>query len=277
MVGFDQADKPEHNELFSELMRMGLRDLLLFFAFAGFPIAGFLLEGVYSDAIFYAVLTVLFLVILVWLRQYHNEHHFKGLVDYDENLHFQSFLWIGAGIMGAFVAASLVVAYLPVAGQKISSVIWVPVHQAQLTFPGTAFALSAFWSDILFQLVLVAPAEELCKLVLSLALYIKLRGTFSHGTAAVASIAIPIFFWSMLHVYRAYTGPLQVSYLVAAFIGGLVFFAVMKTTRSLLAAILTHFGYNALVFYLYYQNQAQVAGAIIMLGKWLETAWVSLI
>jgi membrane protease YdiL (CAAX protease family) len=219
----------------------GIRDLLIFFVFAGVPIVAFWLQG-YPDTAFYASMLVIFLVMLIWLRQYHGEHEYAKLVDYDENLTFDSFLWIGAAILGTYTMASLIVS------QLTKSVIWVPTHGLDMTYIG--FQLSGFWNDILFQLVLVAPSEELCKLCLHLAFYMKLKGSFSDGVARALSIGAPIFFWATLHCYRAYTGALMPQLLLAAFIGGLIIFAAMYKTRSLMAAILTHFGYNAIIIYL---------------------------
>jgi membrane protease YdiL (CAAX protease family) len=219
----------------------GIRDLLIFFVFAGVPIVSFWLQG-YPDTPFYASMLVVFLVLLIWLRQYHEEHEYSRLLDYDENLNAQSFLWILLGIVGVYLTASVVVS------QFVKSVIWVPMHGLEVTYIG--FQLSGIWNDILFQLVLVASAEELCKLDLHMAFYMRLKGLLSDGLARALSIGIPIFFWSMLHVYRAYTGPLMFQLLAAAFAGGLIIFAVMYTTRSLLAAILTHAGYNCLIIYL---------------------------
>jgi membrane protease YdiL (CAAX protease family) len=227
----------------------GIRDLILFFAFAGVPIVSFWLQN-YPDTPFYASMLVIFLVMLIWLKQYHKEHEYAKLVDYDKNLHAESFLWIGLAIFGTYVVASLVVS------QLIKSVIWVPTHGLDMTYLGS-LQLSGFWNDILFQLVLVAPSEELCKLTLHLAFYMKLKASFSDGVARALSIGLPIFFWSMLHVYRAYTGTMMPQLLLAAFIGGLIIFAAMYKTRSLMAAILTHAGYNCLIIYL-----AQVLAAV---------------
>jgi membrane protease YdiL (CAAX protease family) len=217
----------------------GIRDLLIFFVFAGVPIVSFWLQG-YPDTPFYASMLVIFLVLLIWLRQYHQEHEYSKLLDYDENLQFDSFLWIAAGIIGTYLIASFVVSQF-----GIHSVIWVPTHNLEMTYIN--FQLSGFWNDILFQIVMVAPAEELCKLDLHMAFFMRLKNSLSQDLARALSIGIPIGFWSMLHVYRAYTGPLMVQLLLAAFLGGLIIFAVMYKTKSLLAAILTHAGYNCLI------------------------------
>lgn len=224
----------------------GIRDWILFFVFAGVPIVSFWLQN-YPDTPFYSGMLVIFLIVLLWLKQDHTES--QQLIDYDENLHFESFLWIFLGVIGCYFMSSMMVR------QFTQSSIWVPKHNLEVTYGG--FQLSGFWNDLLFQLVLVAPAEELCKLALHLAFYMKLKGAFGEGTAKVASIGVPIFFWSMLHIYRAYTGPQMATMLAAAFVGGLIIFAVMYKTRSLMAAILTHAGYNVLVLWVI-QNASTV-------------------
>lgn len=217
----------------------GIRDLILFFVFAGVPITSFWLSD-YPDTPFFSGMLVIFLIALLWLKNYHGEGDYRKLVDFDENLHLGSFMWILAGIAGVLVVSSILVRSIA------SSAIWVPTHGLEVTFLNQ-FQLSGFWNDVLFQIVLVAPAEELCKVSLHLAFYLKLKGSLSDMMARSISIGAPIFFWAMLHVYRAYTGPNMLSLLISAFVGGLIIFAVMYKTRSLMAAILVHAGYNVMV------------------------------
>jgi membrane protease YdiL (CAAX protease family) len=223
------------------MAKKGIRDLILFFVFAGVPIVSFWLQD-YPDTPFFASMLVIFLIMLMWLRQYHGEEEYRKLVDYDENLHAESFLWIALGVIGTYFMSSLLVRSFT------TSSIWVPTHNLEMSYLNT-FQLSGFWNDVLFQLVLVAPAEELCKVTLMLAFYLKLKGTFSEPIARGVSIGAPIFFWAMLHSYRAYTGPNMITLLMAAFIGGLIIFGVMYKTRSLMAAILVHSGYNIAVLW----------------------------
>jgi membrane protease YdiL (CAAX protease family) len=219
----------------------GIRDWILFFVFAGVPIVSFWLQD-YPDTPFFSGMLVIFLLVLLWMKQYHKDADYSKLLGFDENLDFESFLWIGLGVAGTFLASSFLVR------QFTQSAIWVPRHDLQISFG--SFQLAGFWNDVLFQLVLVAPAEELCKLSLHLAFYLKLKSSFDEPLARAASIVAPVFFWAMLHVYRAYTGPNMVILLFSAFVGGLIIFAVMHHTRSLMAAILTHAGYNILVLWL---------------------------
>jgi len=222
-------------------MAKGIRDLLLFFAFAGVPIASFLLQD-FPDTQFFAILLVIFLPVLIWLRQYHEEK--EQIVDYDENLSFESLLWTGGCILATYVVASFIVNTFAV------SSIYVPFKG--LTMMYGSFELSGIWNDFLFNIVLVAPAEELCKLVLHLAFFMKLKSVLGVTLAKVLSIALPIGFWSILHAYKAYTGPNMATLLASAFVGGLLFFGVMYKTKSFLAAVLSHAGYNSLIIYLIY-------------------------
>ncbi len=222
------------------MKKKSIRDLLLYFAFSGVPIASFLLQD-YPNTYFYLGLLTIFLILLIWLRMYHKES--DQLLDYDENLNFEKLMYIAIGIIGVYLTASFIVS------KFAKSSIYIPYQGMDVTYIG-GFQLSGVWNDILFQLVLVAPSEELCKLVLHLALYMKLRGAFSKPVAKTASVGIPIFFWAMLHAYRAYTGPNMGVLILSAFIGGLIIFYIMYKTRSLLSAILVHGGYNSIVLLL---------------------------
>lgn len=196
----------------------------------------------YPNTQFFAAMFVIFFGVLMALRNYHKDPEYAKLLDYDENLSFTSFFWIALGIVVTFFLSSFIIS------QYGQSSIWIPKSSLAMTY--LSFQLSGFWNDLLFQLVLVAPAEELCKLTLHLALYLKLKGAIGDFWSRFLSITVPIFFWSMLHVYRAYTGGMTLFLLAAAFAGGVVIFAMMYKTKSVLAAILVHAGYNIVVLVL---------------------------
>ena len=221
-----------------------IRDLILFFAFACVPIASFLLQDEWkTNAQFFATLLVVNLVVLVWFKQYH-PRDVGQLVDFDENLSLEKLMWIMAGGFAAYVAASIIISAFAI------SSIYVPFQGLTVSYAG--FQLSGIWNDFLFNIVLVAPAEELCKLVLHLAFFMRLKGALSNGLARALSIGVPIGFWSILHVYSAYSGPNMLTLLGSAFVGGLIFFAVMYKTKSLFGAILSHALYNCIVIYVTY-------------------------
>jgi len=216
-----------------------LRDLLLFFAFSGVPIAAFLLQD-YPSTEFFTTLLVIFLIILLWLRTYHKERN--QIVDYDENLSLGGLVWVAGGVISVYFVASFIVNTFAI------SSIYVPFKGLTVTY-GT-WELAPIWNDFLFNIALVAPAEECCKLVLHLATYMKLKDSLSKSLAWSIAAGLPIGIWAVLHAYTAYTGPHMPTLIISAFMGGLIIFAVMWKTKSLLGAILTHAGYNCLVVYL---------------------------
>ena len=99
---------------------------------------------------------------------------------------------------------------------------------------------AAVLDDLLYNFVLVAPAEENIKLVTTLALWRKFKNEF-------LAIGLPIGVWATLHAYQSYLGALMPVLVVSAFVSGLVLFAVLKYTNSLENAILSHGLYNSLV------------------------------
>ena len=217
------------------------RDLLLFLAFSVLPIASFKLLGV-PDTDFYLTLFLVSGLVIVWIRHYYREP--QQLVDYDENLSFEGILFILAAVGGIMVAAALLVQGFT------RSVLYVPTANMEMAVG--QFQLSGFWNDVLFQLVLVGPSEECIKLAVHLAFYIWLVPLLGKSTSRIIAITGPILFWALLHTYRnpTYTGALMVPMVAAAFVGGLIIFAVMYYTKSLLAAILTHAAYNIVILYI---------------------------
>ena len=216
------------------------RDLLLFFAFCALPVASFLLVD-YPETQFYLSLLLISLVVIVWLRQYYKEP--DQLVDYDENLSLYSLVLVGGGVVGIVAVASLFVSAFA------ESLIYVPMHNLGMAFG--QLQLSGYWNDVLFQIVLVAPAEECVKLVVHLSFFIWLKAFLDRGLARTVAIVGPIGFWALLHTYRnpSYMGTNMWVMVGAAFLGGLIIFAVMHYCKSLLAAVLTHALYNCVVIY----------------------------
>jgi len=223
-----------------------MRDLILYFAFAGLPIVSFWLQQeAYPETPFYASMLVVFLIILVWMKSYYKDKSHAKLVDFDENLHASSFLWIIGGIVACYIVASVIVRTFA------TSALVVPRHMAEISYFG--FQLSPLWNDVLFQMALVATAEELSKVVVMLAIYMRLKSAkFGDGLSRLVAIVVPIFFWAMMHVYRnpAYQGTNMIVMVAAAFVAGLIIYGVMYKTKNLLGAILTHAGYNILIILL---------------------------
>jgi len=94
--------------------------------------------------------------------------------------------------------------------------------------------------DLLYNFVLVAPAEENVKLMGMLALYRKTQNE-------LLSVGLPVGVWAALHAYHAYLGEVMPILVASAFLSGLILFAVLKYTQSLENAIISHGLYNSLV------------------------------
>lgn len=222
------------------------RDLLIFFAFSALPIAGFMLAN-FPNTQFDVSLLVVSLIVLLWFQQYYKETH--QLLVYDENLHSMSLVYVVLGVIASLaIATYMTSAYL----QQTVSSIYVPTTKMSLSIGSTI--LPAFWSDVLFTLTLVAPAEECSKLVSSLGFYVWLKDKIGNWLAKVIAIVVPIGMWALLHTYQnpAYQGQYMTVFVGTAFIAGLVIEYIMMKTKSLLAAILCHAAYNCVVLYIAY-------------------------
>ena len=220
------------------------KDLLIYFALCAFPIASFMLLN-YPDVQFYVSLFLVSALVIAWMHVYRKETGSR-LVEYDHNLTGSGVLLILGGVMGVLVSATFLVSGF------VNSSLYVP--QAKMAMSIGSLVVPQFWSDVLFQLTLVAPAEEASKLVTSLALFDRLKGGFSVGLAKVISICVPIFIWAILHTYRnpQYMGEYMMVFVGTAFIAGLVIEYIMMKTKSLLAAILCHSLYNCVLLYIMY-------------------------
>jgi len=191
----------------------------------------------FATTLFYIVMWIVSIVMLIWIRLYYGE--IKWL-DYDEDPTRAHFLtWLG-GLAGVVAAASIVPRI--VSQVAFPTAIYVPSPKRMLA-QGTVFDLWSLASDALFNICLVANAEETMKVAAHTALYNSTKNEW-------LSIILPVAVWSISHGYLAYTGPLQLPLITAAFVAGIILFLVLKFTRSLLAAILVHGIYNALTLIL---------------------------
>jgi len=212
------------------------RDLLVFNVVTSLAAVHFLLKtkGTVLEAAtwLYVLIWILSMVMLLWLRVYGGSSGEEGdVVDYDENLSRQHLPVIFGAVAAIAVVSSLMVStytrsslYIPRPGQVLSE---MPFSSGVL-------------DDLLYNFVLVAPAEETVKLMGILALYRKFRNE-------LLSVALPVGFWAALHAYHAYLGELMPVLVVSAFLGGLILYAVLKITNSLENAIIAHGLYNSLV------------------------------
>ena len=101
------------------------RDLLVYFALCGFPIASFLLVG-YPETQFYVSLLLISLVMISWFKHYYQETH--QIVDYDENLSLTGLAIVGGGIALILVVSSVLIGVLK------KSLIYVPIHKLDLEY-----------------------------------------------------------------------------------------------------------------------------------------------
>lgn len=178
----------------------------------------------------YMLMLVMSLILLLWLRIYYGQA--GDLVDYDENLK-RSHLPILFGSVAAIAIISSVIVRT-----FTQSAIYVPRPGALLS--AAPLSTAALIDDLLYNFVLVAPAEETVKLMAMLTMYRRTRNM-------PLSVGFPVGVWAVLHAYQAYLGTLMPILVFSAFLSGLVLFAVLKYTESLENAIIAHGLYNSIV------------------------------
>jgi len=210
------------------------RDLIIFNVLVGLAGVHFLLktQGTYLEkpTWLFILIWLISLILLLWLRMYHGER--DDIVDYDENLKRDHLPLIFGAVAAIVIVSSVLVSSFT------RSAIYVPRPSSLLSMGQQSTA--ALVDDLLYNVVLVAPAEESMKLVGILALYRRTKNT-------PVSVAAPIGFWAVLHSYQAYQGTLMPILVLSAFISGLILFLVLKYTRSLLNAQIAHAGFNSIV------------------------------
>ena len=182
---------------------------------------------------------------MIWASQYKQA---SQPFTFDANLNIYSLTYIILGTLAVLTVATLMVK------QFFPGSLYVPTTKLQLSLPSGMQILPPFYADVLFNVALVAPAEEFGKLVTSISFYNALKNTWGDFPAKVAAVGIPVFSWAILHTYRntAYQGQYMGVMVLTAFIAGLVMYAVMWKTKSVLAAIFVHALYNILVLYMAY-------------------------
>jgi len=224
-------------------MKEGIRDFILFECLTAPVMAHAMLAGMGTAAqtqvLFYAVLLIMNLICLLIIFVNYKEQF--QLVDYNESLNRDNFLYVLGGVVGVLVASTLLSR-----PYGVNSALYVPLFAEALPL----FAnLPQIATQILYNFALVANSEETTKLVGHNALYMALVSHFpeSEKYAKYVSVVVPVGFWSCLHAYVAYVGPMMWQLVAAAFFSGLIIFAVMWKTRSLLAAITVHGLYNVIV------------------------------
>lgn len=224
---------------------MEARDLLIFCGLTALPIAGFMLAN-FPDTQFYVSLYLLSIVVVIWAS------HYKQAANpfvFDANLNIYSLIYIVLGTLGVLVVSTFMVR------QFVASSLYVPTTKLQMQLPA-GIELPPFWADVLFNVALVAPAEEFGKLVTSISFYNAIKGTFGDFAGKAVSVTIPVFSWAILHVYRnlQYQGAYMGVMVSTAFIAGIIMYAVLWKTKSLLASIFVHILYNSVILYMAYSS-----------------------
>jgi len=217
-------------------------ELALFEALVSFIVAHAALStqgtSEYSVVIFYVIILAMNLIALILLYLYGD---IKQFVEYNENMMPSAFVWILGGLIAVFFVAAIITS------QYKTTSIFVP----NFTISGiAAVGLTSIMWSVLYNVGLVANAEETTKLVGINAIYMYLNDNFEglgETTIKAIAVGVPVGFWALLHAYVAYVGPLMWPLVASAFVAGIILFVVMYKTRSLLAAILVHGLYNVLV------------------------------
>jgi membrane protease YdiL (CAAX protease family) len=215
---------------------MKARDLTIINVVTGLAVIHFLLKT--KDTLleaatwFYAMTWIISLVMLLWMQVYHGQPSPRDVTDYDENLSRNHLPWLFGGVAAVVIVSSVLVAGFT------RSALYVPRPSAVLS--SVPLSSAALIDDLLYNFVLVAPAEETMKLMGIMALYQKTRNEW-------ISVAVPVGIWAGLHGYFAYVGGLMPVLIFSAFLSGLVLYVVMRQTGSLLNAVLAHAAFNSLI------------------------------
>ena len=238
------------------MTKKSYRDFVVFFCLTVFIVAHFLLQD-YPETEFYLALMVLSLFGLLLLKHYHSDKEFP--FDFDENLTLPKWAWIVGCTAGVYAVSAFFSGIIAAAGA------FSPIVVPRFGYSVSYFVLGAlptYVNDMLFNITLVAPAEELCKLVTMTALFIFLTSWTSDKKIRYGlAVGVPIAFWSILHVYSnpVYIGdPL---FVVSAFVSGVVLVIALWKTQSILAAILCHGFYNCAIIFLMNQGFLLVPSA----------------
>jgi len=189
---------------------------------------------------FFIIVWLASFLVLLALKVYAREGRTE-IVDYDENLQRWHLDYIIAGLLGVELVAF---AFSFLAGQVTTvrattvpfSSLWVPQMMSL-----------RFYDDILFNLGLVATAEESSKILAIKAFTMKLGDT---RNGRIFSVFAPVMFWALLHGYQSYVGygeAVMWLMITSAFISGLIMYYAVRETKNIIGAFIIHGLHNALV------------------------------
>jgi len=144
---------------------------------------------------------------------------------------FEDAVWIVAGLIGLFVAVSLVGVLVTVLGadQAENTVVALGQEDPDL-----------FLLMIPITILFVAPGEELVFRGL-------VQGLFRRAYGVVPAIAIASVFFGVVH-YVALAGSGKLTYILVATLLGVFLGAIYERTENILVPIVVHGLYNAILF-----------------------------
>jgi hypothetical protein len=215
-----------------------VRDMLVFLALSVLPIASFWLAN-YPNVSFYTSLLTMSMLVLFGFETYKPAREKLLYFEYDVNLNIFSLAVVIAGAIGMILFSTFWASAI-----HARSLLAVPMQKLALEYGQVS--LPPFWSDTLYQITLVASAEEASKLAVIIGAFLWLKGKIGNFPAATTAVASVVGGWALLHTYQNpdYQGSTMWLMVFGAFIDGLIILAVLCLTKSWLATVITHFAYN---------------------------------
>jgi len=219
------------------------KNLIIFEALTAFISAHSLLATAntpdQTQVFFYIALLCLNWISLVLIYLHYTKDHAElEFIPYLSNITQKGWALILLGVAVSWILAAVL------SSPWTSSVIHVPLFSM-----GTDISFTVIMTAMLSNFALIANSEETTKLVGHNALYLYLYFKYPNHKKEIQTVSavVPIGFWAVLHAYIAYTGALVWQLVLAAFVVGIVIFAVLWKTKSLLAAIIIHGTYNVII------------------------------
>ena len=167
-------------------------------------------------------------------------------IPYDENLNFNSLLWIGGGVVMLFLV-SLIFAGLLFSDVLNANSPLIGLPDLTQGFLPLIPIITVPLNSFLWQLFLVANAEEAVKFNVQTALYDWLDNRVGVEFAKFVGFGLPIIIWALMHTMLSYTTGNVTGQVFAAIGAGIVLTYVIWRTGSILSAILVHGFFNVIL------------------------------
>lgn len=162
-------------------------------------------------------------------------------IDWDEDLDRRGLAECFLAALGIFLVSMF---FTGVFGQ---AVLYVPEAKALGILETGASLTNQILNEVLYQTFIVAAAEESMKLSAMVGLTLQFRHSanqFLRSRSREVAAVLVIGIWAFLHAMIAYQ---NIYMTLAAFLAGIVLFYLLLRTKSLLAVIVAHSSYNAVV------------------------------